>query len=362
MARKKGTNHPISSAYGSEEAIRKANLVQVDALAGELKSAISKTGVNLATILKDTFGVSSVSESTTWTLKSGKEVTLTPVTLSYEQVLNDTYVRFEINGRDQASLTAESLSDLDSICVQQYYPAIGHYIDNKIDVLDGSRRRARFLLEKGAIKTFQMLVASDEISAADAKALAKELQTAKEHNLREVGMRLQLMKDALQAKTSEPIKQVDLAKAMGMSQTRVSNALTAASVSPRIIQLFPDVSLLAVAEYKLLSKIQTELEESERFEGFIDAVEIKALELEGSLSSDESKAAILAIIKDENQSNASGKKEKAVTTKLLEFDSKKQYANKTVQDRKTTFTFNRVSKDKLQEVEEAILKIFSEHN
>lgn len=94
----------------------------------------------------------------------------------------------DVNGRDQSLLTKESLVDLDSLEFQQFYPAVGREIDGHIDVLDGSRSRAWFLLQESRVKTFRVLVIQEELSTADAKALAKQLQTAKEHNQREIGL------------------------------------------------------------------------------------------------------------------------------------------------------------------------------
>jgi ParB family chromosome partitioning protein len=57
-------------------------------------------------------------------------------------------------------------------------------------VLDGSRRRAACIFS-GA--KFEILVTEDEISLEDARQLAKDIQTAREHTLREIGQRYQFM-------------------------------------------------------------------------------------------------------------------------------------------------------------------------
>ncbi|HGF5259017.1 TPA: chromosome partitioning protein ParB, partial [Vibrio parahaemolyticus] len=112
---------------------------------------------------------------------------------------------------------ADAISDsarlLNSLEFQQFYPAVSRQIDGKIDVLDGSRRRAWFLLQGGRVKTFRILVTQNEISVSDAKALAKQLQTAKEHNLREIGQQCIVIKSA-----NEEITQAEIAKQVGLSQ------------------------------------------------------------------------------------------------------------------------------------------------
>lgn len=68
-----------------------------------------------------------------------------------------------------------------------FFPAIGHKINGKIEILDGSRRRAAALLCHVGLS---VLVTDSEISNDDARQLALDIQTSKEHNLREVGLRL----------------------------------------------------------------------------------------------------------------------------------------------------------------------------
>ncbi|KTG78203.1 chromosome partitioning protein ParB, partial [Klebsiella pneumoniae] len=76
-----------------------------------------------------------------------------------------------------------------TINLQQFFPAIGRVINGCIEVLDGSRRAA--CIFSGA--KFEILVTEDEISLEDARQLAKDIQTAREHTLREIGQRYQFM-------------------------------------------------------------------------------------------------------------------------------------------------------------------------
>ncbi len=57
-----------------------------------------------------------------------------------------------------------------------------------------ARRRALGSYSKKVVlKHSEFAVTQDEISTADAKALAKQLQTAKEHNQREIGLQCQVL-------------------------------------------------------------------------------------------------------------------------------------------------------------------------
>ena len=100
----------------------------------------------------------------------------------------------ETNGRDQSGLTPESLRDIiRTIKLQQFFPAIGVKRGDRIEILDGSRRRAAALHCKTGL---DVLVTDVAISAEEARRLAQDIQTAREHNLREVGMRLLSLKDS----------------------------------------------------------------------------------------------------------------------------------------------------------------------
>ncbi|MCV5433947.1 ParB N-terminal domain-containing protein, partial [Escherichia coli] len=88
---------------------------------------------------------------------------------------------------DQSLLTPESVSDISrTIKLQQFFPAIGRMVGERIEVMDGSRRRAACIFNE---TKFEILVTKDEISLADARQLAIDIQTAREHTLRELGKR-----------------------------------------------------------------------------------------------------------------------------------------------------------------------------
>ncbi|TOO76575.1 chromosome partitioning protein ParB, partial [Vibrio parahaemolyticus] len=146
MAKKRGGS-PLGNTPGAVEAQQSAAKANLTTLTQQLTAELDRAGTNAAEFLREQFGIESVGQSVVWQLASGNSATFNEVTLSYEQVRDETFVTFDVNGRDQSLLTAESLSDLNSLEFQQFYPAVGRQIDGKIDVLDGSRRRAWFLLQ-----------------------------------------------------------------------------------------------------------------------------------------------------------------------------------------------------------------------
>ncbi|MGF1722970.1 ParB/RepB/Spo0J family partition protein [Vibrio kyushuensis] len=352
MAKKRGGS-PLGNAPGSAEAQKVAAKANLDSLTKQLVSELESSGENSAEYLKQQFGIESVGQAMTWQLASGKSAIFNEVTLSHEQVRDTTFVTFDVNGRDQSLLTKESLQDLNSLEFQQFYPAVGREVEGKIDVLDGSRRRAWFLLQEGRIKTFKMLVAQDEVSVADAKALAKQLQTAKEHNQREIGLQCKTLMD------SGDYTQEDVAKMVGISRPAVSKALKAASIDERIIALFPVVNELSHTDYSLLGKVMKAFENDKKgLTGFTKKVSKNLVNVQPEQSSDEFKDSVLTAIKAELKiTEAKSETDKAEVTPLAQFDSKGMFARKRVKGRNFSYEFGRLSKEVQNELDEAIASV-----
>lgn len=190
--------------------------------------------------------LSETESARTFTLKSAATARFTLTKILHDDIETQTYVDASINGRDQAFLTEESVSDISrTIKLQQFFPAIGREVDGRIEVLDGSRRRAACLYSG---MPFEVLVTKDELSLSDARQLAIDIQTAKEHTLRELGNRLKLM-------YPEHMNQSDIAAAEGLSPAKVTRAFQAASVPDEVIAVFPSVSELSINDYKTLLDI-----------------------------------------------------------------------------------------------------------
>ena len=357
MAKKRGNQSPLGNAVGAQQAQQNAAKSNLESLTKQLSSELEKAGENTTAFLASHFGLESVSQSIEWTLASGAKALFNEVTLSHDQVKEDTVVTFHVNGRDQSLLTKESLEDLNSFEFQQFYPAVGRQVDGKIDVLDGSRRRAWFLLQEGRIKEFRILVTNDDISMADAKALAKQLQSAKEHNLREIGMQCV----ALQ-KVNQEITQAEIAQQVGLSQAGVSKAIKAANVSEKLVQLFPVVNALSHPDYALLDKVMKACDESKSLNNFISRIAKKVVNIQAEYSTQDQKDAIVSAIKSELKL-AEAKKEKAeveVTT-LAEFDAKGMFARKKVKGRNFSYEFGRLSKEVQAELDRAIKSVLDKN-
>lgn len=132
--------------------------------------------------------------SQVFTLKTGRKVTFRFVRVPASEVESKTFVNQENNGRDQLALTRESLkSIIQTIKFQQFFPCIGIKQSERIEILDGSRRRASAIFVRTGL---DVMVTEEHLSADEARQLAKDIQTAKEHNLREIGLRLIALKES----------------------------------------------------------------------------------------------------------------------------------------------------------------------
>lgn len=282
-------------------------------------------------------------------LKSGKSALFYLEHISAEELADKTFVRFLVNGRDQNALTPESLIDItQTIKLQQFFPAIGVRQNGKIEILDGSRRRAAALLCHVGLS---VLVTDSEISNDDARQLASEIQTAKEHNLREVGLRLLQLRD-------KGMSQKEIALHENLSAAKVTRAIQAASVPEYLVSLFPVQAELSYSDYKFLLKIEHLIYTKDLARAkIIDDVNKRIDELTGKqkINSDELKKLILSVLKDTAENLVSNKKQDGVNlTPLWSFDDKNMYARKRVKDRGFSYEFNRVPKQLQDELDKVI--------
>lgn len=283
-------------------------------------------------------------------LKSGNEARFNLINILHDDIEAQTYVDNAVNGRDQAFLTAESVSDIArTIRLQQFFPAIGREVDGRIEVLDGSRRRAACLFND---TSFEVLVTKDELSLADARQLAIDIQTAKEHTLRELGKRLRLM-------YPEDMNQSDIANAEGLSPAKITRAYQAASVPDEMIAVFPSVSELSISDYQTLLDIA----EKAKARGITaEALSINVRERittsVDAINDDPGiKAKIIACFRAENSEYKNSKKvQKVVTEKFADFADKKQFARKKTdaEKRLVTYEFARIPAAFQAELDDAV--------
>lgn len=289
-------------------------------------------------------------------LKSGKSVTFHLTQISANELAEQTFVRFLVNGRDQNALTPESLVDITrTIKLQQFFPAIGHRIDDRIEILDGSRRRAAALLCHVGLS---VLVTDSEISSDDARQLAIDIQTAKEHNLREIGLRLLQLRE-------KGMSQKEIALFENMSAAKVTRAIQVASVPEDIVALFPIQSELSYSDYKVLLTIEQLIQAQNLARNeIIEYVNKKLGELieNRKVASDELKKAILTILKNITEQLASkNKREANRVIPIRNFDDKNTYARKRVKDRGFSYEFNRVPKQLQDALDKAIHSVMDDY-
>lgn len=285
----------------------------------------------------------------TFVLSTGKRALFRSERIPANEVEDKTFVVMETNGRDQAGLTPDSLRDIiRTIKLQQFFPAIGVMQGGKIEILDGSRRRAAAIHCKTGL---EVLVTDAEITADEARKLAQDIQTAREHNLREVGMRLLALKDG-------GLSQKEIAENQGLSQAKVTRALQAASVPSDLIALFPNHSELTYPDYKALLQAADKLNETgQSVETLIDniSMEIEVVCSREGLAEDEVKNHILRLIRNASQTLVKEpEKDKTTSISLWPFADKDRFARKKTRGRMFSYEFNRQSKELQEELDKVI--------
>lgn len=288
-----------------------------------------------------------------FTLKSGAQARFVLTKFLHDDIEAQTFVDAAVNGRDQAFLTQESVSDISrTIRLQQFFPAIGREVDGRTEILDGSRRRAACLYNGTA---FEVLVTRDALSLSDARQLAADIQTAREHTLRELGKRLKLMYPA-------DMNQSDIAAAEGLSAAKVTRAFQAAAVPEEIIAVFPSVSELSISDYQILLEVteraRTRGISPEELTGRVRArIESDAHHDRGDPTY---KTKIISYFRAESAEPKKGSaSKKVVTEKLAEFADKKQFARKKTDSDKrvVTYEFSRLSAACQAELDAAVRSV-----
>lgn len=288
-----------------------------------------------------------------FTLKSGAQARFVLTRILHDDIEAQTFVDATVNGRDQTLLTPESVSDISrTIRLQQFFPAIGREVDGRTEILDGSRRRAACLYNGTAL---DVLVTRDALSLSDVRQLATDIQTAREHTLRELGKRLKLMYPA-------DMNQSDIAAAEGLSAAKVTRAFQAASVPEVVIAVFPSVSELSISDYQILLDVT----ERARARG-ISAEKLAGnvrVRMESEAYGDRTdlafKAKIISYFRAESAELKKGSvSKKIVTEKLAEFTDKKQFARKKTDSDKrlVTYEFSRLSAACQAELDAAVRSV-----
>ncbi len=117
--------------------------------------------------------------------------------------------------------------------------------------VDGSRRRAACIFS-GA--KFEILVTEDEISLEEcSSAYLKTFQTAREHTF------VRWVKD-IRFMYANGMSKDEIARVEDVSPASVSRAFQAASVPAEMVELFPVINELSLADYQLLLKISEDLD------------------------------------------------------------------------------------------------------
>jgi len=288
--------------------------------------------------------------SRTFTLKSGKQAKFVSTVIFSGEIESKTYVDSTINGRDQTMLTPESVSDISrTIKLQQFFPAIGREVDGRIEILDGTRRRAACIFNQ---MKFEILVTKDDISIADARQLAIDIQTAREHSLRELGKRYKVM-------YGNGMSKEEIARAENISPAKVSRAFQAAAVPDEMIAIFPVINDISLADYQLLLQIAEDAEtKGVAVSELMNTVQQRIMETDGA-GTDKKK--ILAIIRAESKGLKPIKVKQFETEKLCDFADRHQYARKKVDQKKrlVVYEFSRISPAVQAELDDAIKKIIA---
>jgi len=285
----------------------------------------------------------------TFTLKSGKQVKFVKTVILSGEIESKTFVDTSVNGRDQTMLSRESVNDISrTIKLQQFFPAIGREVKGRIEILDGTRRRAACIYNN---TKFEILVTKDDIELADARQLAKDIQTAREHSLRELGKRLELT-------YGTSITKEEIARAEDISSAKVTRAFQAALVPDEMISVFPVINDISIADYQYLLKLSEEANNKKTsVKELMEKVRQKLMTIPDYPTLDKSR--ILAVLREESKALTNKPTKTIKTEKLKDFADRNQFARKKTDSKRrlVIYEFSRVSNEIQLEIDEAIRRI-----
>lgn len=285
----------------------------------------------------------------TFTLKSGTQARFVKTVVLSGEVESKTFVDASVNGRDQAMLTRESVSDISrTIKLQQFFPAIGREVNGRIEILDGTRRRAACIFNN--VK-FEILVTKDDISLADVRQLAQDIQTAREHSLRELGKRLEVTYGTSMTKEEIALKE-------NLSPAKVTRAFQAAAVPDEMVAVFPVINDISLSDYQFLLKLAEEANKKQAsVTELMEKVKHQLKTMPDYPVIDKSK--ILAVIRAESKLLTARPTSTIQTEKLREFSDRNQFARKKTDPKKrlVVYEFSRISAEAQSEIDEAIKRI-----
>lgn len=287
-----------------------------------------------------------------FTLRSGATASFYKVTLNYQDLKDKTYVQEEVNGREQGSLKPENVADITkTLSLQQYYPFIGKSdADDRIGFFDGSRRRFSALSIKMGLYG---LVTKDDISLLDAKGLAEDIQTAKEHNLREFGFPLLKLKGE-----GETIRSI--ASLSGYSKSKVARSIEAAEVPSEMLVFFPDINSLVYNDYKFLHAINKKVIDEGKIELSLIVKKVGLLLKDTASNEDDNeviKDSIIDVYKSVSK-EVFGKGDGVNnTTSLRNFNDPRMKASKKVGRNSFGYSFSHLDGSVQKQIDEAISEI-----
>ena len=298
---------------------------------------------------------SSEPHSQTFTLASGKKATFKLKHIDANRLKEVTFVEMSTNGRDQSALTEAAVSDITrTLGLNQFFPAIGRSCDDRrIEILDGSRRRAAAIFINTGL---DVLVTDEHLTVADARQLAADIQTAREHNLREIGLRLTILRD-------NGMDQKDIALSEGMSAAKVSRAIQAASVPQSMLELFPVQSELTYPDYKMLLELDKAYAEKQLdLSALVQSVGVQLEKVDSQLPAEQYKDVLIKLYKAEAQLQLSApKKAKVITKQLRDFQEKDKFARRKEGNRTVNYEFSRMPKSLIKEIDEAVAQLLKQH-
>ncbi|MDG1751925.1 MAG: ParB/RepB/Spo0J family partition protein [Thalassotalea sp.] len=282
-------------------------------------------------------------------LYSGSIAEFNLIKLSYEDLVKDSFVDEAVNGREQDNITPDNVSGVsDTIADTQFYPCyVVKNDEGKYEFIDGSRRRAGAIEKKIGLECY---VSEDEFTIADKIHLAQQLQTAKEHNFREQGLKIKHFIE------SEGIEQQEAAKIFNHSPATISRLLKAASISKELLAIFPDRDLISLDNFGKLASVEKELSKQQLpVPVFLDdnqGVIEQAISQE--LPGTEKAKHIVDVLVAEAFNKPVVKKEPVEEFPLAHYTDKNKYAKILSQGDKVQFVFKGIKPSLTKEIENFI--------